>query len=143
VKKLRRGRLHAWVAAGTVLGSTIVLLLSLSGTASAYYQQFCWGVRVPGKYQSGYKCGSWDGRTQTGLWYITEVGGQGTLHSVCVDVSSEEVPTMCSGGPNQGVYNFYPQALAWVEAQIWNNAYGENVLYGFVDRCDYAECTGP
>lgn len=120
----------------TMVGALLVgavFLTAAAQPARAEYKQFCWGVTLPGKGTSPWWCDSLHNGGATG--YITEVGGSGENHSVCVLAWYNNGVTMCSGGPNQGVYNFTPNGEIVDVAEIQNNAPGTNRVYAFVDRC--------
>ncbi|MGE5335963.1 MAG: FG-GAP repeat domain-containing protein [Nitrososphaerota archaeon] len=48
---------------------------------------------------------------------------------------------MCSGGPNEGVYNYSPEGKIQAPAEIDNHAWGENTVFGFVGDCS-SPCGG-
>jgi hypothetical protein len=116
-----------------VLGVTLLLMvLAVLPTHSAHavaYRQFCWGVTVGGHGD----CSSYN---HDGIYaYMTEIDGSGYNHSVCVGAALEGV-IMCSGGPNQGVYNTTPTGANGEIARIYNNAAGSNKMYGAVWLCN-------
>ena len=136
--QIRVRHLKPWIVAGLgALSISAVLILALATTASAGFSQFCYGVHVSGQDKwggnpPGSLCDSYanDGV----LGYVTEVAGAGTLHSVCV-VAWYEGSKMCSGGPNQGVYNPTPTGKLLQGAQILNNSTGENVVSAYIVTC--------
>jgi hypothetical protein len=126
-------KLSLTAAVGGVLVMA-ALLAAVAQPARAEYRQFCWGVQLAAKNTQNYTCDSWN--TELFAGYITEVGGSGANHSVCVKVWGDNANMMCSGGPNQGVYNFTPNGDFLHIAEIVNNATGgPNRVYGFVDKC--------
>ena len=119
----------------SVVALCSLLMLSAAAPANADYKQFCWGKYFPGGSKGAVPniCNSYvnDGIVD----YITEVGGSGSKRSVCVFVWYGDGSTMCSAGPNQGVYNTTPAGKFQSIGQIDNNATGDNVVYGYVITC--------
>ncbi len=135
----RLSRAKVWLIAGvSALLMSVMLVLSSADTASATPKNFCYGVTLGGKGGGGglYYCNSLYSPAPTfGSGFITEVGGSGAQHSVCVLAWYNNGTTMCSAGPNQGVYNFTPSGANGDVAEIYNNAAGTNTAYGFADVC--------
>ncbi len=134
----RLSRAKVWLIAGvSALLMSVMLVLSSASPASAAPQNFCYGVHLVGKGSiPSAHCDSWYGPAPSfRAGYITEVGGSGIQHSVCVLAWISNGTTMCSAGPNQGVYNFTPSGAYEDIAEIYNNASGENTVYGFADVC--------
>ncbi len=126
-------RWQPMAAIALAFATALVLLLSMTSSASAGYQQFCWGKKFPGGTGNANVC---DSLYNDGLaGYINEVGGSGKQHSVCVLAWWGEGAEMCSGGANQGVYNPNPRGEIMSVGQIRNNAAGENTVYGFMVTC--------
>jgi hypothetical protein len=132
---------------GMVVALAALSLVSLAAISSpspakAEYMPFCWNVTLPGK---GAGHGEWycDSYYHNGLSpYITEVGGVGLDHSVCVFAWYSNGTTMCSGGPGQGVYNFTPEPYGLDIGEIENNAPGSNRVQAFMDGCKHEWCNG-
>jgi hypothetical protein len=132
---LNRLKAGAAAAAAALLLCIVLMLLSAS-SASATAKNFCYGFAASGRPGPAYWCNSLYSAAPTfGEGYITEVGGSGAQHSVCVLAWYGNGSTMCSGGANQGVYNFSPSGGNIDVAEIYNNAPGSNTLYGFADVC--------
>jgi hypothetical protein len=131
-----RGLTASLVAGLAALALSVALLLSTAGPAHAIYKPFCWNVTLTG---TGFPAGECDMYYHDGgsVPYVTEVGGTGFQHSVCVYARFSGVH-QCSGGPGQGVYNFTPDGTVgpgnW--GKIENNAAGSNTVQAFVDYCN-------
>jgi hypothetical protein len=96
--------------------------------------QFCWGV-VLGDH------GFCDANSHDGqAGYATEVSGSGVNHSVCVEARFSDGIRMCSGGPNQGVYNFSPSGNYLSIPNITNNAAGNNNVHASAYYCVTLGC---
>jgi hypothetical protein len=120
-------------AALAILAIAVALLFTSAAPAHAIYQPFCWNVTL----SNNQGC---DEYTHDHFIppYITEVGGTGFQHSVCVRVRATGV-TQCSSGPAQGVYNFTPDGTYGPNADygiIIDNAPGSNTVQAFVDYCN-------
>lgn len=127
----RYSRLVATLGAVTSLALATASLAPSPVAASVGYNQFCWGVTLPGG--TGTTCDSLNHNGIVG--YVTEVAGSGYDHSVCVWAAFNEGIKMCSAGPNQGVYNKTPPAIYPSYGIIGNNAAGTNKVYGAVILC--------
>jgi hypothetical protein len=126
------------VAGAAAFATTVVLMISSAAPASALttgYHQFCYGAYLPGLNSI---CDSLNHDGQAG--YVTEVDGSGVNHSVCVRAQANQGIEMCSGGPNQGVYNSTPPAIYATAAQIRNNASGPNTVYAAATYCVTPGC---
>jgi hypothetical protein len=119
------------IAAASALGVCTVLMFSSASPAAAYstgYQAFCSGVVLG----NGASCYAYN----YGLsGYPTEVAGSGQQHSVCVGAQSSDGINMCSGGPNQGVYNYSPSGIYFALPYIYNNAAGNNTVFASAFFC--------
>jgi hypothetical protein len=126
----------ATMALGALAISAVLMLVSASPAAaySTGYHQFCWGV-VEGN--NGF-CDSLNHDGQAG--YATEVAGSGANHSVCVEARNSDGIRMCSGGPNQGVYNYSPSGYYVSIPNITNNATGNNTVYASAFYCATPGC---
>jgi hypothetical protein len=134
-KRIERAGIRASVlgALGTLVVS--IALLASTGSASAAYKQFCWGVTLPGP---GNVCDSLYHDGIAGL--VTEVDGSSPDHSVCVLAWWGQGIEMCSAGPNQGVYNTTPPGVYNSVGQIRPNANASTRVYGAVILCATPGC---
>jgi hypothetical protein len=142
IDQLGISRLRQLLIAG--LGALILctaFMLASASPASALYQRFCWGKNLPGGNIGSVEnmCDSYynDGK----IGYIDEVGGSGAQHSVCAYAWYRDGISMCSSGPNQGVYNRTPVGRFTSVGQLENNARSANTVYGYMITCS-SPCDG-
>jgi hypothetical protein len=112
------------------IGLAALSLLAIASprpAEAAGEHSFCWGVTLEEKPWLGSEC--WN----ASKFAITAIWGKGQSHSVCVGAGwNHEAGSgviMCSGGPEQSVYNETPTG-SYQSPFIYNNAYSPTKAWG-------------